>query len=264
MADTSRVAVLIDCDNISAKAAPVIMAETARHGVLSVKRAYGDFTSSALAAWRPLLPQLAIQPIQQFPYSKGKNATDSALIIDAMDLLVGTEIDVFCIISSDSDFTRLAGRLRESGKRVYGIGRKTTPTAFRNACDRFTYLELLTGEPKDADAGGGPAQGTSQELPASVAKPGIADEGDDQQDDLPLPDLPSLLDAAVRASAKDDGWAPLATVGWYIVNNHPTFDARNYGYPKLGDLVRQLDNIKVETRKDATGTGHLWVTLAEQ
>lgn len=264
MVATERVAVLIDCENISARAARAIMEETAKHGTLSIKRAYGDFTSPLISGWRSALPTLAIQPVQQFQNSKGKNAADSALIIDAMDLLYGTQTDVFCIISSDGDFTRLATRLRESGKRVYGIGARSTPEAFRNACDRFTYLELLTQDTvPPSPARPAPAEADPGE-PRGVVTSGPSDgsaTGDAGTIDQALPDLPVLLEGAIRASAKDDGWAPLSTVGWYIVNNHPTFDSRDYGYPKLGDLVRDQPAIAVTTRFDSGGTGHIWVSV---
>jgi hypothetical protein len=325
MADEPRVAVLIDCDNISPKAAKAVFAETARHGRLSIKRAFGDFTSPRLAGWRALLPDLAIQPVQQFPYSTGKNATDSALIIDAMDLLHTSDTDVFCIVSSDSDFTRLATRLRESGKRVYGLGSKSTPVAFRNACDRFTYLEVIAAEPPSVPAatagrsrsgaaaktgsaaragsaaarkgtaaagptateptGTEPTEPTATEPTATEptgararkatsrqgaaraaataadepleAEPPAAGDGDDPT----LPELAVLLPAAIEAVAKEDGWASLGEVGSYIVNNHPTFDSRNYGFPKLGDLVRRQPGIRVVTRNADNGGGQLWVRL---
>ena len=145
MNDTTRIAVLIDCDNISHQWAQAILGEIAKHGTLGVKRGYGDWTDTHLKNWRPELATYAIQPVQQFAYTVGKNATDFALVIDAMDLLYSGSVDAFCIVSSDGDFTRLVMRLRESGKRVYGIGARKTPRAFQNACDQFTYVELLVG-----------------------------------------------------------------------------------------------------------------------
>ena len=145
MTDPVRVAVLIDCDNISYKVANEVLGETAKHGTLSIKRGYGDWASMHLSGWRPELTKHAIQPVQQFAYRAGKNATDTALIIDAMDLLYSNTVDVFCLVTSDSDFTRLAMRLRESGRRVYGIGARNTPEALTNAYDRFTFIEVLTG-----------------------------------------------------------------------------------------------------------------------
>lgn len=226
MAGETRVAVLIDCDNISAKHGQAILAETARHGTLSIKRAYGDWVGSPLNGWKAELLKLAIQPVQQFAYVPGKNATDTALIIDAMDLLYSGNVDAFCIVSSDSDFTRLAMRLRESGRRVYGIGAQKTPESFTNACDRFTFLEVLVEEPQD-------------QL--------VADTIDDGPS---LPDLRPIVSAAIRATAADNGWAQLSTVGSFIVNNHPTFDSRNYGFAKLGALMRSLPFVEVGETPD--------------
>src|SRR5215510_5369676 len=151
MNGSARVAVLIDCDNVSHTWARAVLGEAAKHGTLGIKRGYGDWASERLKNWRPELATYAVQPVQQFAYTTGKNSTDFALVIDAMDLLYSENVDVFCIVSSDSDFTRLAMRLRESGKAVYGIGARKTPIAFQNACDRFTYLEVLDGEPDEPD-----------------------------------------------------------------------------------------------------------------
>ncbi len=267
--ETARVAMLIDCDNISHRAAVKIVAEASTHGTLSIRRAYGDFTSSHLSGWRKHLPALAIQPIQQFPYSVGKNSTDSALIIDAMDLLYTTGTDVFCIVSSDSDFTRLATRLRESGKRVYGIGARNTPVAFKNACDRFTYLDLLTGEtdepekPEKPDKRPRSDRRSNKRAPAPVVEQPLESEDDESPEEPPLPDLSSLLAGAIQDTAGDDGWAALSSVGWHIVNNHPTFDSRDYGYPKLSRLVRGQPGIKVKVRTDDAGRGQIWITTTE-
>ena len=261
--ETARVAMLIDCDNISHRAAVKIVAEASTHGTLSIRRAYGDFSSQRLAGWRKHLPALAIQPIQQFPYSVGKNATDSALIVDAMDLLYTTDTDVFCIVSSDSDFTRLATRLRESGKRVYGIGARTTPVAFKNACDRFTYLDLLTGETDEPDERSRSDRRRDKSASAPAAEQPPESEEDQSPEELPLPDLSALLSEAIQATAGDDGWAALSSVGWYIVNNHPTFDSRSYGYPKLSRLVRDQPGINVKVRTDDAGRGQIWITTTE-
>ncbi|WP_404384165.1 NYN domain-containing protein [Knoellia locipacati] len=227
MAGETRVAVLIDCDNISAKHAQTILAETAAHGTLSIKRAYGDWVGSQLSGWKPELFKLAIQPVQQFAYVTGKNATDTALIIDAMDLLYSGNVDAFCIVSSDSDFTRLAMRLRESGRRVYGIGAQKTPESFTNACDRFTFLEVLLEEPQ-------------------------AENVNTVNDIAPtLPNPRPIVTAAIKATAADNGWAQLSTVGSFIVNNHPTFDSRNYGFAKLGALMRSLPFVEVGDTPDA-------------
>lgn len=228
----NRVAVLIDGDNISHRLASSIIAETSVHGTLSVKRAYGDWGSPLLASWREVLPEHAIQPRQQTAHVAGKNATDFALVIEAMDLLYSGTVDTFCIVSSDSDFTSLAVRLRESGKAVYGLGLKTTSASFRNACDRFTYLEILNATVESDDAASAPG-------------------------------LEPLLRAAVTATTKDDGWSDLARVGQVIVNNDPTFDARNYGYPKLGLLVRRLPYLAVRDVPLPAGKHQVWVRLRQ-
>jgi hypothetical protein len=236
-----RVAVLIDCDNISHQLCEAIFEETSRHGTLGIKRAYGDWTSPHLVGWKAQLPGHALQPIQQFAYTVGKNATDSALIIDAMDLLYSGNVDVFCIVSSDSDFTRLAMRLRESGKTVYGIGAKKTPIAFQHACDRFTYTEVLRGDtlPTRDDA--------ASTRPA--------------EQELAVPAIKSTITPAVKATATDDGWANLGAVGHHVVNQHPSFDSRNYGFAKLGLLVRDQSYLEVKKVASANGPTQLWVRL---
>jgi hypothetical protein len=243
-AEAQRVAVLIDCDNISYQLCGAIFEETSRHGTLGIKRAYGDWTSPYLAGWKAELPGHALQPIQQFAYTVGKNATDSALIIDAMDLLYSGNVDVFCIVSSDSDFTRLAMRLRESGKTVYGIGAKKTPVAFQNACDRFTYTEVLRGVTLP----------TRAEMSAVVvAKPA--------EQELSVPAIRSIITPAVKAKATDDGWAQLSVVGQYVVNQHPSFDSRNYGFEKLGLLVRKQPFLEVKDVPLGNGLNQVWVRL---
>jgi uncharacterized protein (TIGR00288 family) len=217
---TVRLAVLIDADNVSASHAAAILAELARYGVPTVKRAYGDWTTQQLASWKSELARHAIQPIQQFANTVGKNSTDSALIIDAMDLLYSGSLDAFALVSSDSDFTRLATRLRESGKTVYGLGRRKTPGSLQAACDKFIFLEVLEGE----------------------QEPTI---GDDESGDS-LPDLRSILESAVRSTAQDDGWSPLGAVGSYLGKAHAAFDPRHYGFPRLGLLVGAQDFLEVE------------------
>ena len=239
--EAQRVAVLIDCDNISHQLCGAIFEETSRHGTLGIKRGYGDWTSPYLAGWKAELPGHALQPIQQFAYTVGKNATDSALIIDAMDLLYSGNVDVFCIVSSDSDFTRLAMRLRESGKTVYGIGAKKTPVAFQNACDRFTYTEVLRGDTLP----------THDE--AASTRP--AERG------LSVPALRSIITPAVKATAIDDGWAQLSAVGHHVVNQQPSFDSRNYGFAKLGLLVRKQPFLEVKDVPLGNGFNQVWVRL---
>lgn len=263
MTEVARVAVLIDADNVSPLLAAAIVAETAKHGTLGVKRIYGDWTTGQLAGWKRVLPRYAIQPQQQFAYTTGKNATDSALIIDAMDLLYAGSVDTFCIIANDSDYTGLAVRLRESGKRVFGLGRKDASVSFQNACDRFTYLEVLAtqgalpAEPSDLGpalvTGAGSASGYAPRLtaPGAIQRAGV--ESVDEAAKVVLP--------AIAASANEDGWSLLANVGWSIVNNTPTFDSRNYGFDKLSALVRELSAVETKVQPDANGVGQLWARL---
>ncbi len=217
----ARLAVLIDADNTSARHAADLLEEIAKYGSPTVKRAYGDWTTQQLVRWKDELHRHAIQPVQQFAYTTGKNSTDSALIIDAMDLLYSGNLDAFAIVSSDSDFTRLATRLRESGATVYGLGQRKTPESFREACDRFIYLEVLGG--------------------AAAAEPQATDEPAP-----PLPDLRKLLTKAVDSTSQDDGWSTLSAVGSYLGKSHASFDPRNYGYPKLVALARAQNYIDVE------------------
>jgi uncharacterized LabA/DUF88 family protein len=237
---TSRIAVLIDADNTSASHAGALLQELARYGVPTVKRAYGDWTTQQLVRWKEQLHRHAIQPIQQFAYTTGKNSTDSALIIDAMDLLYSGTLDAFAIVSSDSDFTRLATRLRESGKTVYGIGRRRTPASLVAAVDRFIFLEVLgdAEAPEAADAVEvGDAGGNA------TAAPVVAESSEDA---VPLPDLRKMLTAAVNSTSHDDGWSMLSHIGSHLGRSNPSFDSRNHGYPKLVDLVRSQDYLDVE------------------
>jgi uncharacterized LabA/DUF88 family protein len=218
---TARLAVLIDADNTSASHAAAILEELARYGIPTVKRAYGDWTTQNLVRWKDELHRHAIQPVQQFAYTTGKNSTDSALIIDAMDLLYSGNLDAFAIVSSDSDFTRLATRIRESGKTVYGMGRRRTPASLVAACDRFIYLEVL---------------GQADDTP---------DADPDSTDEPPLPDLRRILTSAVETTSQDDGWAGLSAMGNYLNNTHASFDPRNYGFSKLSTLARAQDYLEV-------------------
>jgi len=220
----ARLAVLIDADNAPADIIDRLLEEIAKYGIASVKRIYGDW-SHGLSKWKAALLPHAIIPVQQFAYTKGKNATDMALVIDAMDLLYSGNFDGFCIVSSDSDFTRLASRLRESGLTVYGFGEKKTPTAFRKACDKFIYTEIFLPEKQRANKERGNGK---THAPA-------AEENNNTPDALPL------LKRAVRENADDLGWANLGPIGSYINNTNPDFDSRLYGYGKLSDLIKSFD-----------------------
>ncbi len=235
-----RLAVLIDADNTSPRYASALLEEVATYGVPTVKRAYGDWTTPNLAGWKDQLNRNAIHPVQQFAYTRGKNSTDSALIIDAMDLLYTGNLEAFAIVSSDSDFTRLVTRLRESGKTVYGFGRRRTPESLVAACDRFVFLEIL-------DEGHGDA--------SEDADPD--DPAGEGAEPAPLPNLQSILTKAVNATSHDDGWAPLSAVGSWLRTAHASFDPRNYGAAKLVDLVRGERYVEV----DQADHGHVRVRL---
>ena len=237
--DSARLAVLIDSDNTSYKHAKDVLEEIAKYGTPTIKRAYGDWTTQQLVGWKDQMLRNAIQPIQQFAYTTGKNSTDSALIIDAMDLLYAGNVEGFVIVSSDSDFTRLATRLRESGMTVYGLGRRKTPEAFVSACDRFIYLDLLSQEP---------------EPPAKTASKG-------EEPAAPPPNLKQVLSTAISSTSKDDGWSNLGEVGSYLVKSHAAFDPRDYGHSKLGELVRAESYVEVKEEQGPTGPNQLWVRL---
>lgn len=230
--NTGKLAVLIDADNAQASTIQELLAEVSRYGTASVKRAYGDWTTPNLKGWKDVLHKLAIQPMQQFNYTTGKNATDSSLIIDAMDLLHSGGLDGFCLVSSDSDFTRLATRIREAGLLVYGFGEKKTPQPFVAACDKFIYTEILTAQD------------------VSIAQQGQA-----------IAPLEPMLRTAIDASAREDGWSALAGVGSIILKNNPSFDSRNYGCPKLGELVRKQSylDVKEVPASDGSTNVHLFV-----
>ena len=221
---TPRLALLIDADNAQPSIAQELIAEVAKYGIATVKRAYGDWTTPNLVGWKKSLLDLAIQPIQQFAYTSGKNATDSALIIDAMDLLHGGVVDGFCLVSSDSDFTRLATRIREAGLSVYGFGERRTPKSFVSGCDKFTYTENL--------------------------RPSVAGTTVDPSTEPLRP----LLEAAIVEATRDDKWAALSNVGHYISKADPAFDPRTYGVRKLSELVRAQAYVEVKEVPSGDGS----------
>lgn len=239
----SRLAVLIDADNAQAAVIEGLLAEVAKFGEATVKRIYGDFTSPASSSWKKVLQKHAIKPVQQFAFTTGKNATDSALIIDAMDLLYTRKFDGFCLVTSDSDFTGLATRLREEGLTVLGFGEKKTPDAFRNACHKFILTEVLR---------------PSVEAPVQDATMSIATQ--EQGSAKPVehilrgPEFPRkfVLDA-LEQSSDDNGWAHLGTFGSYLTKLQPDFDSRVYGYKKLSDLVKAKTDIFVTEERALPG-----------
>ena len=243
---TLRLAVLIDADNAQAAVIEGLLAEIARFGEATVKRIYGDFTAPTSASWKKVLQQYAIKPVQQFAYTTGKNATDSTLIIDAMDLLYTRKFDGFCLITSDSDFTGLAMRLREEGLTVLGFGEKKTPDAFRNACHKFVFTEVLrpsaAAEPAAlAKKTENDQKPTPAQLPAEVAE---------TKQEFPT----KFLLAALEQSSDDAGWAHLGTFGSYLTKLQPDFDSRLYGYKKLSDLVKAKTELFVTEERQAQGS----------
>lgn len=238
-----RLAVLIDADNASAAVIGDILSEVASLGTASVKRVYGDFTTPNLSGWRPALLEHAIQPVQQFRNTVGKNASDSALIIDAMDLLHTRELQGFCLVSSDSDFTRLATRIREDGFPVYGFGEEKTPKSFISACDRFTYTEIFRTRTVSSSKGVAP-----------TGPPPLRDLNTDQA-------FKAALDQSIDAAAAEaeGGPAALSAVGNYLCKRLPDFDARNYGFRKLSDLVEKLPSFNLIRNKTVGGAQTVYV-----
>ena len=230
---SNKLAVLIDADNAQPAIVEGLLAEIAKYGTANVKRIYGDWTSTKLRGWKEHLLDHSIQPIQQFGYTTGKNATDSAMIIDAMDLLYTDQFDGFCLVSSDSDFTKLAARIRESGLIVYGFGEQKTPDPFVAACDKFIYTEVLRSDVEE-DSKESFKRMSTNEL---------------KQDTK----LVNLMRNAIEASSDESGWAHLGQVGSYIAKQSPEFDPRNYGYQKLGELVKAIKLFEIEER--STGQG---------
>lgn len=227
-----KLAVLIDADNISPSLCDALVQEVAKYGVANVKRAYGDWTTPQLSGWKGMLHEYAISPIQQFSYTTGKNSTDSSMIIDAMDLLYTQRFDGFCLVTSDSDFTKLATRIREAGLSVFGFGEKKTPDSLQAACDKFVFLEALAV----ADDASSP----------TIAKQ-TAKSRKSKQELNQDTKLINLLRGAVEATSDDNGWAYIGAVGAHIANQS-SFDSRNYGYKKLSALIETTELFDMEKR----------------
>jgi len=227
-----RIAVLIDADNIPSTNVKAMMEEIAKYGTPTFKRIYGDWTKPNLAGWKNVLLENAITPIQQYGYTTGKNATDSAMIIDAMDILYSEKVDAFCIVSSDSDFTRLATRLREAGMTVIGLGEKKTPNPFIVACDKFIYLEILSVPTDESKVKVENVKGKREEALQKVGRETI-----------------NLIAASITDLADDSGWAFLGEVGSLILKKQPAFDPRNFGFGKLALLIKSIDKFEVDERE---------------
>jgi hypothetical protein len=243
---TLRLAVLIDADNAQAAVIEGLLAEIARFGEATVRRIYGDFTSTASSSWKKVLQRYAIKPVQQFAYSTGKNATDSSLIIDAMDLLYTRKFDGFCLITSDSDFTGLAMKLREEGLKVYGFGEEKTPEAFRNACHKFVFTEVIRSS----------AVAETVPAPSKVARKRKAPTPEKLAEPLvPRPEFPaSFVMDALEKSMGDGEWVHLGTFGSYLTKLQPDFDSRRYGYKKLSDLVKAKTDLFVTEERQPAGS----------
>lgn len=242
-----KLAVIIDADNVPARNVTSMMEEIAKYGTPTFKRIYGDWTKPNLAGWKSVLLENAITPVQQYGYTSGKNATDSAMIIDAMDILYTEKVDGFCIVSSDSDFTRLAVRLRESGMQVFGFGEQKTPLPFIVACDKFIYLEILKGA--------GSSEPSVDEL---VPKP-------DHVKKSPIYKLDkkviALFTSSINDIADEDGWAFLGDVGNLLIKKRPDFDPRNYGFEKLTPLIKSLKkHFEIDEREtDRATIKHVYI-----
>ena len=234
-----RLAVLIDADNASRTAMKDVMAEVAVYGTPTIKRIYGDWTAPNMNSWKSILLETAITPVQQYSYTTGKNATDSAMIIDAMDILYSGNCDGFVLVSSDSDFTRLATRLREAGMKVYGMGEKKTPKPFIVACDKFVYIESL----KAAEKAQPPAAGKSAKKKAPAAS------------ESPALSVQELIAQSVEDLADEDGYAYLGDLGTLLIKKQPDFDARNYGFAKLSKFIAALEGFELDERHNAKYQG---------
>jgi len=234
-----RLAVLIDADNVPYSNVKGVMEEIAKYGTPTFKRIYGDWTKPTVSGWKNVLLENAITPIQQYSYTSGKNSSDSALIIDAMDILYSGKVDGFCIISSDSDFTRLATRLREAGMKVFGIGQKKTPNPFIVACDKFIYMEIIpvfeSGETET------PITKTSKPAPKAAAVDKVNKE------------TIKLIAATINDLADENGWAFLGDVGNLVLKKQPNFDPRNYGFLKLTPLIKSIPQFEIDTRETEKG-----------
>ncbi|WP_308753932.1 NYN domain-containing protein [uncultured Anaerotruncus sp.] len=264
MASDSKFAVLIDADNISGKYIKIILDEISNDGIATYKRIYGDWTSPALVSWKNVLLDNSILPIQQYSYTTGKNSTDSAMIIDAMDILYSGQVDGFCIVSSDSDFTRLAARLRESGMTVVGMGERKTPKSFISACNRFKYLDILaTAEQKEPEKPAQPEkpkqqpkQEKAKPAPRQEAKPEPKPDPEPAPDPCPEPEekqmtglrtIKKAIRTIVAENSDEDGWLFIGTIGNLLVKRYPDFDVRNFGFSKLTPFIESLDLFDIKS-----------------
>lgn len=264
MASENKFAVLIDADNISEKYIKFIMDEISNEGVATYKRIYGDWTKPSFGAWKNILLEYSITPIQQYGYTQGKNATDSAMIIDAMDILYSGNVDGFCLVTSDSDFTRLAARLRESGMDVVGMGEKKTPKAFISACNKFKYLDILLEQSrkekeqirKEIEER---LKSSKQEKPKKEKIQIPIPEGFDEagKEEPEMTSLETISDSVIniiREKSDEDGWVFIGDLGGMLLKRHPDFDVRNFGFSKLTPFIRSLDGLEVRAERHGSST----------
>jgi uncharacterized LabA/DUF88 family protein len=246
-----RLAVLIDADNVPYSNIKEMLEEIAKYGTPTFKRIYADWTKPTVSGWKGVLLESAITPVQQYSYTSGKNATDSAMIIDAMDILYSGRVDGFCIVSSDSDFTRLAIRLREAGMKVFGIGQKKTPVPFISACDKFIYIEILKAE----EEGSRPLPKKTRTRKAATSKAEVAEVVEATEMTAPIEkidkELIKLIADSINDLADEEGWTFLGDLGNLILKKQPDFDPRNFGFKKLVPLIKSLNQFEINER----GTG---------
>ena len=280
-----RLAVLIDAENVPRNSMKAIMEEAAIYGTPTIKRIYGDWTSPNVGSWKSLLLENAVTPIQQYSYTTGKNSTDSAMIIDAMDILYEGKTDGFCIVSSDSDFTRLAIRLREAGMKVIGMGEQKTPVAFRVACDKFIYIEVIraasqtkqkdaapkqekqkaaprksTRQKADKESGEGEKTAQTKAAQAREEHPQKEEHSVGKKDQKVPPEIVKLIADSVSDIADEDGYAFMGELGNLLLKKQPDFDPRNFGFTKLTQLIRSIGRFEIDARvTDATGTKHIYL-----
>lgn len=260
----SRFAVLIDADNISNRYIKLIMDEISKEGIATYKPIYGDWTNPSLISWKTTLVENSLLPIQQYSYTTGKNSTDSAMIIDAMDILYSGSVDGFCLVSSDSDFTRLAARLRESGMTVVGMGESKTPNSFIAACSSFKYLDLLSNA--DEEELEEPQKPAAKKKPAAQKKtpqkPAKAKEEPKEEPKTSLGTIRNALRSIVRENSDEDDWIFTGKVGNLLSKRYPDFDVRNFGFSKLTPFLDSLDMFEIRTeRKDNAGPSLVYVRL---
>ncbi len=280
MANDSRVAVLIDADNVSPKYIKIILDEISKEdGVATYKRIYGDWTNPALVSWKHVLLDNSVLPVQQYSYTTGKNSTDSAMIIDAMDILYSGQVDGFCLVSSDSDFTRLAARLRESGMTVMGMGESKTPSSFISACNQFKYLDILAAADEEETEEPVKAPDPPKKQPAPNAKraakkPAKPKAKEEKQPERPdqkrqpeeprtsLRTIRRALRTIVRENSDEENWIFIGKVGNILGKRYPDFDVRNFGFSKLTPFLDSLDMFEIKSeRKDSNSSPQMYIKL---